>query len=34
MQVDLLAPYNPSMGIPAMVRLSCAINPSGSLILR
>ncbi len=31
-QIDLIAPYN--MGIPGMIRLSYAINPSGSHILR
>lgn len=34
MKIDLIAPYNMSMGIPAMIRLSYAINPSGSRILR
>jgi hypothetical protein len=33
-QIDLMAPYNPSMGIPGLIRLSYAINPSGSRILR
>jgi hypothetical protein len=34
MKIDLIAPYNPSMGIPGLIRLSYAINPSGSRILR
>ena len=32
MQIDLIAPFN--AGIPGMIRLSYAINPSGSRILR
>jgi hypothetical protein len=32
MTIDLLAPYN--VGIPGLVRLSYAVNPSGSRILR
>jgi hypothetical protein len=31
-QIDLIAPYN--MGIPGLIRLSYAINPDGSRILR
>jgi hypothetical protein len=31
-QIDLIAPFN--MGIPGLIRLSYAINPSGSRILR
>ncbi len=32
MQIDLIAPFN--VGIPGLIRLSYAINPSGSRILR
>jgi hypothetical protein len=31
-QIDLAAPFN--MGIPGLIRLSYAINPSGSRLLR
>lgn len=34
MQIDLIAPFNPAQNIPALIRLSYAINPSGSRILR
>lgn len=33
-EIEMIAPYNLSMGIPAMILLSYAINPSGSRILR
>ena len=33
-EIEMVAPYNLSMGIPGMIRLSYAINPSGSRILR
>jgi hypothetical protein len=34
MQIDLIAPFNLSTGIPAVIRLSYTLNPSGSRILR
>lgn len=34
MEIEMIAPYNLSMGIPGMIRFSYAINPSGSRILR
>ena len=34
MEIEMIAPYNLSIGIPGMIRLSYAINPSGSRTLR
>jgi hypothetical protein len=34
MSIEMIAPYNIILGIPGMIRLSYAVNPSGSRILR